>query len=276
MPIDYSVTRRVLSLGAADPITGLYAKDYSTTLTIELIKLPKGATFTIHGVGYHSRYSQTGWTQDPILEGDEILDLVGDYFEVTTVEKLFNGDDFICYECELVKVSPHANRPSTSGTWHKDATTTPQETDVRYRQKYWLNAYLAPASLLEDDGVTQASYIICFDGADYPIWRVFENKGVDLIFSIGNGEADSLIDHNMKAYAYHETVPIELVAVNKTTITATNLIEQAVQELRRIAETYPTGSLRLLGKMNEANVNMDTMKLYSQRCILEYTRAKVA
>jgi hypothetical protein len=278
LTIDYSVTRRALALGALDSITGWYAKEWANS-TIEMPILKRGTTLTGLPIGSYAKYDKSGFTQDPIAEGDQIIDSFGNYYEVESVEDITIGDSLYSFECQLTRLTVPYDRPATSGTWHKDATLTPQETDVRYRTKYWMGTLpVTPITLYKDDGATQASYILSFANADYPIIKVFVNKGRDLIFSIDTGESEGLIQADRSAYGYDESVPIELFAINKVGITATNLIEQGYQELRRIAETYPTGSVRRTGRMTETTKSLGATSFYmfSQKYMLEYTREKVA
>jgi hypothetical protein len=165
----------------------------------------------------------------------------------------------------------HYDRPATSGTWHLDSDSL--KTDVRYRQRLFLSDHLSSADITKDDA-SQATYITAFSNADYPITKVFVTKGVDLIFSVDSGESEGLVGHDKSAYAYHESVPIDLFAINKTGITATNLIEKGYQELRRILESYPTGSVRRMGRMTETTRSLGSPLLFSQKCMVEYTRAK--
>jgi hypothetical protein len=264
------VTRRALSLGAQDTTTGWYAKSFSET-TIKMIILPKGSSIIGLPTGNYAKYEHTGFTANTVAEGDEIKDANGSYYEIETVEEAWWLDAFSHFICGLSKMPMHYDRPATSGTWHLDSDSL--KTDVRYRQRLFLSDHLSSADITKDDA-SQATYITAFSNADYPITKVFVTKGVDLIFSVDSGESEGLVGHDKSAYAYHESVPIDLFAINKTGITATNLIEKGYQELRRILESYPTGSVRRMGRMTETTRSLGSPLLFSQKCMVEYTRAK--
>lgn len=272
MTIDYSVTRRALSLGSADSVTGWYAKVWTETTTEDVIIISKAESYKLVGMGTYVHYDAMGFTQDPFSEGDEIKDSADNYWEVKSQREVYNGDAFIYRELQLAKLPIHYDRPATSGTWHLDSDSA--ITDVRYRQKDFLNTYLSAADITKDDGVTLAPYLLSFSKPDYPITMVFVTKGMYLVFSIDNGESEGIIGADKAAYAYHESVPIELFAINRADCTAINLIEKGFSELKRILEDYPTGSIRKMGKITETTEYTNAPILYSQKCVMEYTRAK--
>ncbi len=268
-----NVTRRELSLGSQDSVTCSYAKNFTTETyalapspsTIKMIIRPRGQSVIGLPVGNYAKYDMTGFVTDIVKEGDEIIDAQGKYYEIKTVEEEWQLDSFSHRVCSLVKLPLHYDRPATSGTWHLDSGGL--KTDVRYRQKLWISDHLVAGNLSKDDG-SQASYLLCFANPDYHMTRVLNTKAIDLVASIDNGEAEAL----PLGIGYHESVPIELFAINKSGITATNLIEKGYQELRRIAETYPLGSLRKTGRMTDTSQSLGSTILFSQKCVLEYKR----
>lgn len=100
---DASVTLQTLTLGDPDAKTGQYEVSY-TDSTIEMMILQKGASVTLAGVGYYSRYPYTGYTLTAVLEGDKILDANGFTYKVMSCIEYFWLNSFICYECHLEKV----------------------------------------------------------------------------------------------------------------------------------------------------------------------------
>jgi hypothetical protein len=270
MGLSFDVTRRALTLGSADSTTGWYAKTFSTS-TIEMVIVPRSMQRLAFSAGVYPKYEVSAFHLDPVSEGDEIVDSASNYYEVETTEPHYLGDSLYYYETQLTKIPMHYDRPGSSGTWHLDSDSL--ITDVRYRQKEYIQDHITPAHITKDDGSTLATYIICFGKADYPISHIFVTKGVDLIFNIDIGESEALIQADKTAYAYHERVPITLYAINKTTITATNLIEKGYQELRLIAMTYPEGSVRRVGRARETSTSLGSPILFSQEVVLEYTRS---
>ncbi len=261
MPISFDVTRRALSLGSIDSITGWYAKTFTET-TIEMIILPRGSSFHLLGMGYHAKHTLSGFTQDPIVEGDELYDSANIYYEVKSVEDTYLANTFMFRECELSKLPIHYDMPTTYGT-------APTVQDPRQRSKTWLDKYLIAGNLTKDDNSTPAPYITCWADPPYPIIKVFEAKGIDLVFSIATPTSEGL----PVGVGYIEHVPITVFTIDKTGISGNKLRWKAEAELRRIAETYPTGSLRgPWERMNNNEQNLGSTTLYSVTYVLPYTR----
>ena len=261
MTLDFVVTRRALSLGAIDDVTGWYAKSFSET-EIEMIIVPKGSFFTVLGMGFYARHTLTGYTQDAVVEGDKIKDSADIYYEIKTVEDRYFGDSFIYRECELTKIPIHYDMPTTYGT-------APTVQDPRQRSKVWLDTYLIAGNLTKDDNSTPAQYLTCWADPPYPIIKVFETKGIDLVFSIATPTSEGL----PVGVGYLEHVPITVFTIDKTSISGNKLRWKGEAELRRIAETYPTGSLRRpWERMSNNEKNLGSTTLYSVTYVLPYKR----
>lgn len=150
--------------------------------------------------------------------------------------------------------------------------------DARARTRDYLlgetnpSTALLPANLTKDDGTTLAKYIVAYGNPDYPITRVFKDKRVDLVFSIGEPESTPLMGHDQYAYGYEEHVPIRTYCIDKTGITGTKLKWKAEAELRRITENYPTGSLHGLERRGDRDERLGSTILYSTEFILSYKR----
>jgi hypothetical protein len=140
--------------------------------------------------------------------------------------------------------------------------------DARDRTKVYLDSYLTAANLTKDDGSTLANFIVCFGSPDYPMERVFIDRGVDLIFSIGTPDSEAL----PVGIGYIENVPITVFTVNKPGITGTKLRWTAEEELRRVIETYPLGSLRTADRMSDNEQNLGSTVLYSVTYTMRYKR----
>ena len=264
------VTLKTLTLGTQDTVTGLYALTYSAGSTKTMNLAPKGASMIQTVLGYHNKYEMSGVTSAIVYEGDKVVDASGDTYKITQVTyyPTKRSTAFSYAVCALTKVT-FADRPSTSGTWHLDPVL---RTDPRYRHRTYL-VYLTAANLKEDNGTTNATYITCFDGADYPISRVFLTNAVDLVFSVGKEQATTKTTYNHYIYAFEESVPITLYAINKSGLTATNLIEQAEQEIRHIVTDYPLGSVRGISSIKHTPIDLGECTLYSTTVTIKYTRA---
>jgi hypothetical protein len=265
-----SVTLKTLTLGAQDTVTGWYAESYANT-TITMNIAVKGSSRVQTVLGYHNKYEYSGLTSAIVHVGDQITDEYGDTYKIiqVTAYPTKRLTAFNYSVCALVK-KEYANRPTTSGTWHLDSETL--KTDSRWRHKDYLDDYLTAANLKEDNGATNASYITCFNDDELPISQIFLTKAVDLVFSVGKENAVPKQNAFHYPYAFEESVPITVCAIDKAGITATNLNEQAEQEIRRIVSTYPLGSIREITSSKPAEIDLGETKLYTQTVTISYTR----
>ena len=110
--------------------------------------------------------------------------------------------------------------------------------------KTYLDTYFNDASQVTKDNTWAATVIVAFDWPNYPLARVFYDKDVDLIASIGQAESQSISDSDHYSVGYDEKVPVTLAAIDKYGVTAIRILEKGEAELRRVAETYPIASLR--------------------------------
>jgi hypothetical protein len=115
---------------------------------------------------------------------------------------------------------------------------------------------------------TQVTFIVAYGNPDYALERVFLDKDVDLVFSIGTPDVESL----PVGIGYVEKVPITIWTIDKTGITGTELRWKAEAELRRIIETYPLGSLRGTEKISDNEKNLGSTILYSVTHVMRYKR----
>jgi len=265
MVISFDVTRRELQLGAADTVTGWYAKAYAET-TIEMAVIPRAMRSIALSAGFYPHYEVSGFHLDPVSEGDEVKDSFGNYYEVELVAPNNFGDSLVYYESNLTKLPIHYDMPTTYGT---GATVE----DPRHRTKDYLDTYFAslPISLLKNDG-TPATHIVCWADPPYLIRTVFVTKGVDLVYSVGKGTSTPLIGGDKYPWGYEEKVSIFPQAIDKTGISGDNLMWQGERQLRRVLEAYPLGSLRNLETMTPKTQSLGSTTLYSVECVMKYTR----
>jgi hypothetical protein len=148
--------------------------------------------------------------------------------------------------------------------------------DARQRTRTYLATYILDANLTHDDDLTQAAWISAFGLPDYPLSRVFKDKAVDLVFSVGTASAKAVRDFRQYPYAYEEIVPIEIFAVDKTGITGTKLRWKAEAELRRISEAYPLASVRWITRVSDNEKKLGSQTLYSVKYELGYIRPTAA
>ena len=244
------VTRRTLSLGDADSVTGWFEKSWSET-TIEGLLVPSGAQSTALAMGTVVRLDALLRLADGMLEGDEVEDSNGDYYEVKTVTPHSFGDSFWFRECDLALL-PHHDLTYTR--------TTPTVDDARARTKDYWGAYILEGNL------NGHSFHICYSGADYPVIQVFRSKGYDIVFTVDVPETKPLFDVDQVPYNYEELVPTHVFTLD------TNLQWLAELELRRIVEAYPRGSQRGLERLSTTIHSFGSTKVYDTTFMLNYMR----
>lgn len=142
------------------------------------------------------------------------------------------------------------------------------ELDARQRIKNWLDGHLVAANMKNDAGTANASFLVAFGYPNYSLLRVFNDKNIDLIFSVGTPDTVAL----PLGVGYMENVPISIWCIDKTGITGTKLRWTAEKELRRISETYPLSSLRTLERLSDNEQNLGSTILYSVTYVMRYKR----
>jgi hypothetical protein len=254
------VTRRELSFGAQDTITGWYTKVYTDTI-IKGSMQPQGAAIAGLPCGFYAKYPHTFFTEYVVHEGDLIKDVYLVEYELHTVVPWMWLDQFSHYTCEAVKLEV-PKRGATSGTWHTDADTL--TTDPRSRHKIYLDTYLA----------VSPDIITCFDGADYPIKYLFDTAlgvDVDCVVSIGKDNASSLLDYLHKIYGFIESVPITVYGL------AANEVESVEQSIRHVFTDYPIvdgRTVRSIQSVKHAPIDLGAKNLlWSTTVTVKYLRA---
>jgi len=149
--------------------------------------------------------------------------------------------------------------------------------DARNRTKVFLTTYLTAGNMKEDNGATDAAFIVHFSDPPYPLKLVFfGDKNIDIIFAVDTPVSTAKLDWDGYIIGYRETVPIHIFTVDKTGITGTELRWKAEVELRRIVETYPidpaASFYRSLNRINKNDVWMGGWILHSVTYNLTYER----
>lgn len=275
-----TVTLRTLSLGAADPVTGIYAASYAeSTAYMQIFNPSKGMVKT--PAGYYGKYDFIGLTSASVAEGDQVT-YNGATYEITQVTS---------YPAQRTDISLHwrvcgltkrdfATQPATSGTWHLDSTSA--KTDPRLKIKSVIDTYLTASNIKKDDGATNAATAAMFGDVSYPVTRLFLTKALDAVAVISRGASNVLYTDwvfGHKPYGFEEAVKIEICAVNKDGVTASNLVEKFEQEIRRIFTAYdPYSNVRDLDTIEPTTVDLGytqmcktTVNIRYKRCNDDYT-----
>jgi len=266
MPITCDVTRRRLTLGTRDTITGWRAKTWEDR-TISGILVP-GSSLPISTLaGTYVRSDALFSTMDGLLEGEEIETATGQFYEVKTMKERYMGNSFAYRDCELTLLSMHADvdYSTYTGTFLVD--------DARHRQKAFLDFYWTAANC-EDDTGTALGTIVMYANPDYPLsLELKEPSALDVIITVDKATSKPLRGHDFIPYGYEETVPVDIWSMNKTGVTAVKAVQQCETELRSILETYyAQGSLRGFDKTSDGTKVLGSATLYNAHYSLVYSR----
>lgn len=265
MGISCDVTRRRLVLGARDTFTGWRAKTWTET-TIEGILLPRSSQHIATSIGTYVRSDSLFMTMDGLEEGDEVLTATGQYYEVHGCREHYIGDSFSHRECDLTLLPMHADVDVSTytGTFLVD--------DARHRQKVYLDTYWASGNC-EDDAGNPLVTVVMYTMPDYPLSLELKSPSdIDVIITVGKPESKPIRGHDWNPIGYEETVPVGIWCMDKTNVTAVKAVWQCEAELRRITETYPTGSLRGLDKTSDGTKVLGSATLYNTEYQLNYRR----
>jgi hypothetical protein len=140
------------------------------------------------------------------------------------------------------------------------------------RTKIWIDTYWTATDVLKDNGIIEAATISAYDWPDYPLARVFSDKAVNGIVSIGQARSEALIDSDHYPFAYLEHIPITLCAVDAYDVTGIKLLGQMEAELRSIHQNHPLGSIRRQSGAQPKTERIGSFFLFSVEYELEYKR----
>ena len=248
MGLDLSVTHRPLSLGSQDSTTGWYDKNFSSE-TIDMFIQSKNATPRQLPSGLFVGYEHAGRTPDPVWEGDEIQK-GSDFYEIKTVLPADIANSFLWRDCSLTYLPFHGKTHST---------TTPTVKDARWLTKDYWDDYL------DSDNLQTTAWIVCYSDAPYPLTRVFNDKSMDLIFTVDYPKSRGRSDAT-GAYGYMEDVTTHVWSLD------TKLGWLGEHELRRIVEENPAGSRRDLDTLTPVVHELGSTKLYDIPVVMNYWR----
>ncbi len=145
--------------------------------------------------------------------------------------------------------------------------------DAREQTKTFLDTYLVPANITQDDDSTPANIHTVWAHAEYPLREVFFGKNRDAVFTIKAPDSTVITDHTGAPMGYNEKVPIEIFTVNKEGITGDYLLWKCERELRRILEAEWLGTAyRNILRLTPSTRDMGGWFMYSVEYIITYER----
>lgn len=261
------LTRRVLSLGARDTVTG-WCKKVWTDTTIQGAILDKSSQIDNLRAGFWVRTDTLLITDDAVKEGDEIKTLASVYYEIKAVRPMYIGDGLDHYECDLHKIPIHydVDYSTYAGTFLRD--------DARYRTRVYIQTWWTAANA-EDDAGNPLTVQCIYSSVPYPLTlELYDGSTVDVLILLGKAKSTPLTGHDHAAFGYNEQVPITISAIDKTGVTADKAVTQCETELRNLMEQYPTGSVRTLDQTKETTEILGSNILYQIEYLLNYQRDK--
>jgi hypothetical protein len=105
------ITKRTLSLGAPDAITGWYAKTFAES-TVQGFIIPKGLNSFLLMPGIYVRYDAICITKTAFIQRDEVTDAAGNVYVVESFKKHRFLDTFAFYELQLTLKTVMTGVPS--------------------------------------------------------------------------------------------------------------------------------------------------------------------
>ena len=249
------VTRHRLCLsGNTDSTTGWYTKFYVTN-SAEAVIVPQASARVALRIGYYVRDDAAMFSSDPWTVGDVAETEQHTYYEVKTVKPHRVGDHCSHYSCDLTYLPMYE--------LHGAGVPSITVEDARYRTKTYLDGYL--------ENLAPANWLVAYDYPDYPLVRVFQR--LDIAFSVGQPNSTPLPDPVQQApYGYEEHVPLEILCMDKTNVSATKLMHAAHAEVRRVLENYPTGSRRSLEESRPTTLTLGSHTVRSVKLVWNYRR----
>lgn len=266
MVLDATITHKVLSLGSREGTTGWKKMTYFNS-TIEGYRFPRGASFSTLGVGTYAREDAMFITADPVAEGDLLLPSDDTYYEAVTVQEHWLLNSFVFREIQAHELPLWQSAPDSTASWK----TGPS--DARSRTKTWLDKYVRDASILKDDGSTQAGWATMFYGPPYPLLLEFRGgSAMNGFYAVDQPNSVPMMDMTRSAYGYDEAVPIHIMTVDSEACRGDQLQWRMDAELRYVAQENPLGSQRSLERRSTRKHALGSMSLYDTEYILGYER----
>jgi len=147
-------------------------------------------------------------------------------------------------------------------------------TDARYRTKVFLDTYITDANLT-DDAAGALTNTVMYAYPPYPKELIFSDNysGFSVVFFVDKPTSKARYSSAKSIYAYEESIPVHVHAVDKTGVTAELLLWKAETELRTILQTYPdVTNLRILPTVKDHTVREGSTVFYGFTLTFSYVR----
>lgn len=256
---DASVTHHILQLNQINSVTGWYDKKfYKDEQDTEALVFTRSMSNNYRHLGVRAILDAMCFSFGYGV-GDRITTNSGEVYEVKTNQPVRKGDG-VAYWINDLKLLHYTKDVGES--------FTELLTDAKYRTKTWLTTYLAESANLP-------KYLICYGWPTYEVNRVFHEKLIDLVYSIGDPKSKPHYNADKSVDYYEEATPITVCCVDKTNIVGENLKWTGERELRVIFETYPFGAMRIMDDRRDTTEREGDDILYQSEVKLIYRREPV-
>lgn len=156
-------------------------------------------------------------------------------------------------------------------------------TDPRSGMKTYLETYWTAANVTLDDAVTYAQWVVMYGRQVNDVHRILMDMAVDVLLTVEEPEpATALLNSDLTPYGYKQLLPVRAWCIDKfmpnmsQTVTGTILKGKVEIELRRILETYPTGSQYRLEQTRSVDQELGMDRVYGLECLVNYRRSVTA
>jgi len=236
-----------------------------------MVTTPKGTSTHVGNIGVYAYMDLGGICVSPVEVFDQIILQDGRYFLVQSIKPYYVLDSLQYRDVQMSELPLWQANPSSTATWK----TAPS--DTRSRTKIWIEDKALDANILKDDAATQAEWACIFNDPPYLAAQEFRAtvNPVQGLYVVGQPTLKPLMDATTQSpYGYEESVPITIATVDSTDCSGHQLNWRMEAELRRIAETYPTGSQRSIENRKPNNQVYGGFTVYQTDLDLKYRRRK--
>jgi hypothetical protein len=145
--------------------------------------------------------------------------------------------------------------------------------DPRERTLTWLETYFTTANVTDDNSNTTLG-LMMYEESEFPVELVFIDLYRDYVITVGDSDLEPLRNADKTVHSYRENVPLTVSLFDRGDLTGTKVKWKIEAELRRIAETYLFGSVRLVTARQPKTQFLGNERMHSFTYELSYVRDK--